>query len=173
MNERAFRRQLDDLTLNNMGQVAVLHKVVLGDDAAPHKEDRYYKDAVESGEISKMAYFNDNAVGCIVSKREPISTAPDSSKSAKASKEAPKTDIVILALAVLEPYRRLGLGSMLIAHVIKTAEEDPKSVSIKVSIPQGNDAAKEVFKLHGFENKEAEAGKELWVKEIQHAAATA
>jgi hypothetical protein len=49
-SDRFFRKALDDLTFNNVGQVKVLHKAVL----PVQYDEKFFKDAVESGEISKM-----------------------------------------------------------------------------------------------------------------------
>ena len=61
---RHSRLAIDDLTPNNINQLRRLNSVIF-----PIKyKDQYYKDALAAGEYCKLGYFNDVAVGCVVSR---------------------------------------------------------------------------------------------------------
>ncbi|KAJ3051897.1 N-alpha-acetyltransferase 50 [Rhizophlyctis rosea] len=87
------RQALGDLTPNNLGQVKALHNTVLP--SIPHDDD-FYKSALESGELSKLAYFNDISVGLVTSKKQ-------------------DGVVSISEILVLEPYQRLGLDKTVTA----------------------------------------------------------
>lgn len=89
-----FRMALDDLTPNNINQLKRLCSVLL----PMRYRESFYRDALASGELSKMAYFNDVPVGFVISRLE------------KKGGDNPRKEVHVMALGVLAPYRRLGLG---------------------------------------------------------------
>ncbi|KAI3692926.1 hypothetical protein L6452_32751 [Arctium lappa] len=66
--------------------------------------DKYYANAIASGEFTKLAYYNDNCVGSIACRLE--------------EKEDGVVCVYIMTLGVLAPYRGLGIGRKLLNHVI-------------------------------------------------------
>ncbi|SNX82433.1 related to N-alpha-acetyltransferase 50 [Melanopsichium pennsylvanicum] len=90
------------LTPNNLGQLRKLNSVLF----PVQYSERFYKDVLDpdSAEICKLGLFNDVAVGTICCRLEPISK--DSAR------------IYIMTLGVLAPYRRLGIASALLQHVL-------------------------------------------------------
>ncbi|KAJ3014648.1 N-alpha-acetyltransferase 50 [Thoreauomyces humboldtii] len=103
-----FRKDLNDLTPNNVGQLKALNNVIFPE----KRNDSFYTDAIKSEQLSKLALFNDVCVGGVVATREG------------------KT-ITIVTLGVLVAYRRLGLGTMLLDHIIAQCEagKDKTAVS--------------------------------------------
>jgi len=70
-------------------------------------------------QIHKLAFYNDIFVGAICSRLEK-------------DKETNSTKLYIMTLAVLEPYKRLGIGSKLLQYVLDYAQsEDGKKADIK------------------------------------------
>ncbi|KAL0372100.1 UNVERIFIED_CONTAM: 3-ketoacyl-CoA synthase 11 [Sesamum calycinum] len=66
--------------------------------------DKYYADALASGEFTKLAYYCDICVGSIACRLE--------------KKEGGAVRVYIMTLGVLAPYRGLGVGSKLLNHVL-------------------------------------------------------
>ncbi|KAJ3303572.1 N-alpha-acetyltransferase 50 [Blyttiomyces sp. JEL0837] len=194
MTSKYFRRQLGDLTLNNQGQLKVLHDAVFlpesnnnNNELDPVLEsnlvsnpDKFYKDAVDSGELSKMVYFNDCPVGAIICKRELITdsattttTAVTTSKkgSGGASGGELPFKIEVLTLCVLEPYRRLGLATMLLSHIYEYAVSEKRAVSIKfplrVKTTIATTALKNLLEANGYvKGDEKDGDVEVWEKVV-------
>ncbi|KAI5454359.1 N-acetyltransferase 5 [Naganishia albida] len=99
---------LTSLTENNLGTVKKIISVVLNQRYA----DKLYKEALDTSleDINKLIYYNDIPVGTIVCRMQP---------KAKGSKDE---ILEILALAILAPYRSLGLGTALLNAAIEAAK---------------------------------------------------
>lgn len=81
-------------------------------------------------------YLRDLLVGAICSRLEP--------------QEDQTFKLYILTLGVLEPYRRLGLGSRMLTHICNKTSEQPDIKQIYLHVQVGNDAARLFYKAHGF-----------------------
>ncbi|CAO1632830.1 unnamed protein product [Sympodiomycopsis kandeliae] len=122
---------LADLTPNNIGTLRMLNSVLF-----PVKySDGFYKDALleERKRINKLALFNDIPVGNLVCRYE---FSPPSETSSSSS--LPSVQIYIMTLGVLAPYRRLGIASYLINHIL--SEVTPGS---NISLPESNTPPKD------------------------------
>ena len=71
--------------------------------------DKFYKDVLEAGELAKLAYYNDVVAGAVCCRI-------DKTKTSKR--------LYIMTLGCLYPYRRLGIGHMMVQHVLKFVEND-------------------------------------------------
>ncbi|KAI8363450.1 acyl-CoA N-acyltransferase [Mortierella sp. GBAus27b] len=137
--DAAFRVGLGDVTVNNQGQLKRLNTVLF-----PIKYDNnFYKEVLDVGEFAKIIYFNDVCVGAVCCRKENV----EGSKSVQ--------NLYIATLGVLAPYRRLGLGSRLLKHVLEHAEL-PSSTGSKIAkvylhVQINNEEAIEFYKKHGFE----------------------
>ncbi|KAE8725916.1 N-alpha-acetyltransferase 50 [Hibiscus syriacus] len=67
--------------------------------------EKYYADALASGEFTKIAYYSDICVGSIACWME--------------KKEGGAICVYIMTLGVLAPYRGLGIGTKLLNHVLE------------------------------------------------------
>ncbi|GHJ84724.1 hypothetical protein NliqN6_1126 [Naganishia liquefaciens] len=112
---------LTSLTENNLGTVKKIVSVVLNQ----RYSDKLYKEALDGSleDINKLIYYNDIPVGAIICRTQP---------KAKGSKDE---TLEILALAILAPYRSLGLGTALLESAIEAAKtvEVPAAAATKTS----------------------------------------
>ena len=84
--------------------------------------DRFYSEVVNSGELAKLAYFNDAVVGAVCTRLE--------------NKEGRKR-LYIMMIGTLAPYRRFGVGTMLISYVFALCEKDPQIESVYLHVQVG------------------------------------
>ena len=89
--------------------------------------------------MTRLAYYNDIFVGAISGRYE------------KGEKEGSKHRLYIMTLGVLAPYRRLGIASQLLAHIMKVANEGRVKVSeVYLHAWTANEEGIEFYKKHGF-----------------------
>eukprot|EP00160_Parvularia_atlantis_P002105 Unigene11712_Nuclearia_a/m.35696 Unigene11712_Nuclearia_a/g.35696 ORF Unigene11712_Nuclearia_a/g.35696 Unigene11712_Nuclearia_a/m.35696 type:complete len:165 (+) Unigene11712_Nuclearia_a:21-515(+) len=141
---------LGEVTPNNLGQLKRLHTVVF----PVHYNDKFYKGVLEAPEYSQLAYFNDCAVGAVCAKREPL--------------EGKDVKVYIMTLGVLAPYRRLGVGSELLQHIIDLCERDAHVKLLYVHMQTNNDEGRKFYESKGFA---VTATIERYYKNIEPAAA--
>jgi ribosomal protein S18 acetylase RimI-like enzyme len=84
-------------------------------------------------------YFRDVLVGAICCRIEP---SDDNFK------------LYILTLGVLEPYRRLGIGARMLAHIEEKVAKDPGIKEIYLHVQDGNEAALQLYRSHAFGDEE-------------------
>uniref|UniRef100_A0A8C9FJA7 N-alpha-acetyltransferase 50 n=1 Tax=Pavo cristatus TaxID=9049 RepID=A0A8C9FJA7_PAVCR len=97
--------KLGDVTPHNIKQLKRLNQVIF----PVSYNDKFYKDVLEVGELAKLAYFNDIAVGAVCCR-------VDHSQNQKR--------LYIMTLGCLAPYRRLGIGTKMLNHVLNICEKD-------------------------------------------------
>ncbi|KAF9159398.1 N-alpha-acetyltransferase 50 [Actinomortierella ambigua] len=134
----SHRIALGDINPNNLGQLKRINTVIFPINYQPS----FYKDVLEVGEFAKIAYFNDVCVAAVCCRKDPTpeATAPH--------------DLYIATLGVLAPYRRLGLGTALLEHILEHAAEDKKIGKVYLHVQTTNEEALAFYKKHGFEQKE-------------------
>jgi N-alpha-acetyltransferase 50 len=103
--------ELGDVTPHNIKQLKKLNTVVF----PVSYNDKFYKDVLEAGELAKLAYYNDIVVGAVCCRI-------DTSENARR--------LYIMTLGCLYPYRRLGIGTLMVEHVLKYVEQDGNFDSI-------------------------------------------
>ncbi|KAH9817695.1 acyl-CoA N-acyltransferase, partial [Melampsora americana] len=135
---------LVDLTANNVGTVRKINTVLF----PVRYSDKFYLQILEDSvsDFCKLIFFNDLPVGAVCCSVEPLNS-PDAS-SAKPS----EGKLYIMTLGVLAPYRRRGLATKLLDHVIQAAVKIrlPKLTSVYVHVQVGNEDAKTFYEGHGF-----------------------
>ncbi|PWZ01109.1 acyl-CoA N-acyltransferase [Testicularia cyperi] len=96
------RIDVAQLTPNNLGQLRKLNSVLF----PVQYSERFYKDVLDPdvGDVCKLGLFNDIAVGTICCRFEPV--------------DNDNVRVYIMTLGVLAPYRRLGIASALLKHVL-------------------------------------------------------
>ncbi|XP_065159480.1 probable N-acetyltransferase san [Atheta coriaria] len=139
--------ELGNVTPHNIKQLKQLNTVVF----PVTYNDKFYKDVLEAGELAKLAYYNDIVVGAVCCR---IDTVEKSRK------------LYIMTLGCLYPYRRLGIGTMMVEHVLKYVEEDGNFDSIFLHVQISNEGAIDFYKKFGFEIVET---KQHYYKRIEPA----
>ncbi|KAK8655053.1 hypothetical protein V6N13_113573 [Hibiscus sabdariffa] len=98
--------------------------------------DKYYADALASGEFTKLAYYSDICVGSIACRLE--------------KKEGGAICVYIMTLGVLAPYRGLGIGTKLLNHVLELCLKQ-HIPEIYLHVQTNNEDAINFYKKFGFE----------------------
>uniref|UniRef100_A0A182S723 N-terminal methionine N(alpha)-acetyltransferase NatE n=1 Tax=Anopheles maculatus TaxID=74869 RepID=A0A182S723_9DIPT len=139
--------ELGDVTHHNLKQLKKINTVVL----PVSYNDKFYLDVLESGELAKLAYYNDVVVGAVCSRI-------DTSESMRR--------LYIMTLGCLYPYRRLGIGTVMVQHILNCVERDGNFDSIFLHVKVDNKGAIEFYKRFGFEIVET---KQHYYKRIEPA----
>ncbi|KAI9144085.1 acyl-CoA N-acyltransferase [Paraphysoderma sedebokerense] len=147
INPKYSRIALGEINKNNVNQIRTLNSVIF----PVTYNDKFYKDILEVGEYAKMAYYNDICVGGVCCRKEPITPASTPSSGGK-DKDSYK--LYIMTLGVLAAYRRLGIGTDLLNHILTHAQSDPKAAEVWLHVQTSNTDALDFYKKHGFEVKE-------------------
>ncbi|KAL7638171.1 UNVERIFIED_CONTAM: hypothetical protein RMT77_011796 [Armadillidium vulgare] len=149
MNLYNFRGKIElgDVTSHNIKQLKLLNQVVF----PVSYNDKFYKDVLEAGELAKLAYYNDMVVGGVCCRID-ISEG--------------QRRLYIMTLGCLAPYRRLGIGTKMLQHVLNFVEKDGNFHAIFLHVQVNNDSALEFYKKFGFEVVET---KEHYYKRIEPA----
>merc|ERR1712173_416346 len=116
----------------------------------------FYKDVLEAGELAKLAYYNDVVVGAVCCRID-LTTTEDGQTKRK---------LYIMTLGCLAPYRRLGIGTRMLEHVLNIVKEDGNYTSIFLHVQVNNESAIEFYKKFGFNIVET---KEQYYKRIEPA----
>lgn len=127
--------ELGDITPHNLKQLRVLNTVVF----PVSYNDKFYIDVLEvsafrasgplsgshsptpilsslqAGELAKLAYYNDIVVGAVCCR---IDTSENQRR------------LYIMTLGCLSPYRRLGIGTVMVNHILNYVEKDGNFDSI-------------------------------------------
>ncbi|GAB0099153.1 Probable N-acetyltransferase san [Sergentomyia squamirostris] len=138
---------LGDVTPHNIKQLKRLNTVVF----PVFYNDKFYIDVLEAGELAKLAYYNDIVVGAVCCR-------VDTSENMRR--------LYIMTLGCLYPYRRLGIGTVMVNHILNYVENDGNFDSIFLHVQVNNDGAIKFYKKFGFEIVET---KEQYYKRIEPA----
>ncbi|CAK9811152.1 Probable N-acetyltransferase san [Anthophora plagiata] len=103
--------ELGDVTPHNIKQLKLLNQVVF----PVSYNEKFYKDVLEAGELAKLAYYNDIVVGAVCCR---VDTSENSRR------------LYIMTLGCLYPYRRLGIGTVMVQHVLNYVSDDGNFDSI-------------------------------------------
>ncbi|KAJ3315880.1 hypothetical protein HDV04_000087 [Boothiomyces sp. JEL0838] len=100
--------------------------------------NKFYRDIVENHplEYCKIAYVNNQAVGAISCRREFVNGV---------------YRVYIMTLGVLAPYRRYGIGSILLNKVLEACKNDLTVDHVCLHVQITNHTAIEFYKNAGFE----------------------
>lgn len=139
--------ELGDVTHHNLKQLKKINTVVF----PVTYNDKFYLDILDSGELAKLAYYNDIVVGAVCCRI-------DTSENMKR--------LYIMTLGCLYPYRRLGIGTMMVEHILKYVESDGSFDSIFLHVQVNNESAIKFYKNFGFEIVET---KQKYYKRIEPA----
>merc|ERR1712012_1469630 len=141
------RIDLGDVTPHNIKLLRKVNTVVF----PVSYHDKFYKDVLEAGELAKLAFYNDIVVGGVCCR---VDTSAVGKK------------LYIMTLGCLAPYRRLGIGTKMLEHVLDIVEKDGNFDSVVLHVQVSNEGALQFYKNFGFEIVET---KEAYYKRIEPA----
>ncbi|EDV25622.1 uncharacterized protein TRIADDRAFT_23961 [Trichoplax adhaerens] len=124
--------ELGDITPHNVKQLKKLNSVIF----PVSYNEKFYKDVLTSGDYAKFAFYNDIIVGGVCCR-------VDSSDN--------RRRLYIMTLGCLAAYRCLGIGTVMLKHVLKLAETDGHIDSVYLHVQINNDTAMAFYKNFGFE----------------------
>lgn len=125
------RVELGEVTVHNIRQLKRLNTVVF----PVSYNDKFYKDVLQAGELARLAYYNDVVVGGVCCR---IDTSEGQRR------------LYIMTLGCLAPYRRLGIGTKMLIHVLNFVEQDGNFDSIFLHVQVNNDSAISFYQKFGF-----------------------
>ncbi|KAL9553533.1 hypothetical protein MBANPS3_003235 [Mucor bainieri] len=101
---------------------------------------KFYNEVLNAGELAKMVYYDNEYAGAICCRKEPSKYANFTAR------------VYMMTLGVLKKYRNLGLGSILIEHIVETLrrQSDPIVTSIYLHVQTVNEAAIRFYTRNGF-----------------------
>lgn len=124
--------ELGEVTHHNVQQLKRLNQTVF----PVAYNDKFYKEIVTAGELAKLAYFNDIVVGGVCCRIDIQNNV---------------RRLYIMTLGTLAPYRRLGIGTMLLKHVFTLCEKDTSIDNIYLHVQINNESALDFYRRFGFE----------------------
>lgn len=119
------------MTPHNIKQLKRLNQVIF----PVSYNDKFNKDVLEVGELAKLAYFNDIAVGACT-----IGWIIHRIKR-----------LYIMKLGCLAPYQKLGIGTKMLNHVLNICGKDGTFDNIYLHVQISNESAIDFYRKFGFE----------------------
>lgn len=142
------RVELGGITKHNIKLMRRLNQAIF----PVNYNEKFYKDVLEAGELAKLAFYNDIVVGAVCCRLE----LADNEKR-----------LYIMTLGCLFTYRRLGIGTIMLKHVLDFATK--KGIdNIYLHVQINNMGAIEFYKKFGFEIVDT---KEDYYKKIEPSSA--
>jgi len=135
------RIALGGLTHHNVKQLKLLNTTIF----PVSYTEKFYKTVLEVGEFAKLAYYEDVIVGSVCCR---VDTDAETSER----------KLYIMTLGCLAPYRRMGVGSKMLEHILEEAAKDATLACIYLHVQINNDSAKAFYDRAGFNVKETIAG---------------
>lgn len=125
------RVELGDITKHNIKLMRRLNQAIF----PVNYNEKFYKDVIEAGELARLAFYNDVVVGAVCCRLEQVEN---------------ERRLYIMTLGCLFTYRRLGIGTTMLKHVLDFAiKKGIDSIYLHVQI--NNTGAIEFYKKFGFE----------------------
>ena len=122
--------ELGEITQHNLKQLKIINAATL----PITYQENFYKGVPDLGEFAKFAYFKDIVVGAACAKIDPTK---DSNR------------LYIMTLAVLGPYRRMGVATKLLEYLL-TLTEGRKINEVALHVQINNDDAIKFYQRFGF-----------------------
>lgn len=101
--------------------------------------NNFYNDVAKSGELSKLAYVENQLAGGVAVRIQPNMCELI-------------TEAVVVALGVVSDFRRQGVASALLRHVIVAAERDASINRLRLDVHKKNVAAIQLYEKMGFQS---------------------
>ncbi|XP_076891254.1 uncharacterized protein LOC143542583 [Bidens hawaiensis] len=123
---------LDGVQDENLSQLKKLNSILF----PVRYNNKYYADVLASGDFTKLAYYDDTCVGSITCRLE--------------KREDGVVRVYIMTLGVLAPYCRLGIGTLLLNHVLDLSSKENVG-EVYLHVQTNNKDAVNFYKKFGFE----------------------
>ncbi|CAL8071931.1 unnamed protein product [Calicophoron daubneyi] len=146
--KKSYRIELGQLTPHNIKQFRLINQVVF----PISYTEKFYTDMLKNNNMCRLAYFNDIVVGAVSYRIEKVGAGgPDSTTDGPPANNALIKKCYIMTLGCLAPYRGLGIGRVMLRHVVRFCQkhEDIKSIYLHVHVE--NSGAVAFYKKFGFE----------------------
>lgn len=125
------RIELGQITKHNVRLMRRLNQTIF----PVSYNEKFYKEVLEAGELAKLAYYNDVVVGAVCCRIENVDN---------------ERRLYIMTLGCLFTYRRLGIGTTMLKHVLDYASK--KGIDyIYMHVQSNNTGAIEFYQKFGFE----------------------
>jgi len=126
--------KIGTVTAKNVEQLRKLNLAVF----PVRYNDKFYTDiaAASVQDYTHLAYFSDILVGAIAGRAE--------------TQEGGAFKVYIMTIGVLAPYRRLGIGKMLLLNVLDACSRQPDCEKIYLHVQVGNQEAIDFYERFGF-----------------------
>uniref|UniRef100_A0A8C9EAI9 N-alpha-acetyltransferase 50 n=1 Tax=Phocoena sinus TaxID=42100 RepID=A0A8C9EAI9_PHOSS len=111
--------------------------------------DKFYKDVLEVGKLAKFAYFNDIAAGAVC---------------CRVNHSQNQKRLYIMTVGCLAPYRRLGIGTKMLNHVLNICEKVGTFDNIYLHVQISNESAIDLYRKFGFEIIETKKSHYKWIE---------
>ncbi|TPP60759.1 N-acetyltransferase NAT13 [Fasciola gigantica] len=143
-----YRIELGQLTAHNIKQLRLINQVVLPVSYA----EKFYTDLLKNSHMCRLAYFNDIVVGAVsyrvdnVIAKQGDGAAEDITPNSHYLKKC-----YIMTLGCLAPYRGLGIGTVMLKHVVRFCKKHGGIRSIYLHVHVENSGAVAFYKRFGFD----------------------
>ncbi|KAJ1856960.1 hypothetical protein LPJ57_007160 [Coemansia sp. RSA 486] len=117
-----------------------------------HYSGAFYRSLLLPGQFAQLAFYNKLCVGTIACRKQPLGFA-EAPVSAATNYHAPEPkyhEVYMMTLGVLAPYRRLGIGRLLLRNAIEFASKDPTVRRVILHVQIDNDDALRFYHKSGF-----------------------
>lgn len=145
VSKRSYRIELGEITYHNIKQLKRLNQYIF----PISYNDKFYKDVLEVGDLAKLAFFNDVVVGAVCCRVDILDGV---------------RRLYIMTLGCLAPYRRRGIGTALLQHVLDICKKKRRFQSVFLHVQINNESAIKFYQNFGFEIVET---KKQYYKKIQ------
>jgi len=129
---RDMRIELGEITSHNLKQLRIINENVF----PVTYNDKFYRDILLVGNLAKFVYCNDIVVGAVCCRKE---------------MEDSRLRLYIMTLGCLAPYRRLGIGSVMLQYVLDICHDDRAIHDVYLHVKIDNNEAIEFYKTFDFE----------------------
>jgi ribosomal protein S18 acetylase RimI-like enzyme len=129
--------QISEVTPANIQQLKSINIATL----PVRYTDKFYRDLLteNSPEFMKFASWNGFCIGAVCARIENHETIEDAFK------------LYFMTINVLPTYRRRGIATFLLNHVMDEAMKNEKIIEVYLHVQTTNDEAKDFYISHGFE----------------------
>lgn len=142
------RVELGDITKHNIRLLRRLNQMIF----PVTYNEKFYKDVLDAGDLARLAFCNDIVVGAVCCRMENVDN---------------ERRLYIMILGCLFTYRRLGIGTTLLEHVLDIASKRGVD-NIYLHVQSNNSGAIQFYNKFGFEIVET---KEDYYKKIEPSSA--